>query len=136
VIFKIRDVDSSTMFLVHTISDNTFSIPGGYVYDNENHIECKLRVVKSLLGLRLKRQNQLVLRHSSAILLDSTNPICHHTFQGEFWLEELESMMCHDTHACDQLCKQFCKAPRLTYKLINHKPDYSNDCDYGLLIRF
>jgi hypothetical protein len=101
VIFKIRDADSSTMFLVHKGSDNTISILGGYVYDNKNHIECGLRVVKSLLGLRLERQNQLALRHSSTILLDSANLICHHTFQGEFWLEELDRMICHDAHACN-----------------------------------
>ena len=52
VILKIRDAYSSTMFLVHTDSDNTISIPDGYVCSNENHIECGLRVVKSLLGLR------------------------------------------------------------------------------------
>ena len=42
-------------------------------------------------------------------------------------------MMCLDAHACDQLCKQMCKAPGLTYRLTNNKPDYSDDCDYGLL---
>jgi len=57
VIFKIRDADSSTMFLVHNGSDNTISIPGGYVYDNENYVECGMIVVKSLLGPRLERQN-------------------------------------------------------------------------------
>jgi hypothetical protein len=35
VIFKIRDVDSSMMFLVQNRLDNTISIPGGYVHDNE-----------------------------------------------------------------------------------------------------
>ena len=45
--------DSSTMCLVHNGSNKTISIPGGYVYDNSNHGECSLRVVKSLLGLRL-----------------------------------------------------------------------------------
>jgi hypothetical protein len=49
-------------------------------------------------------------------------------------LEELERMMCLDAHACDQLCKQFRKAPGLTYKLTNYKPDYFDDCDYGLLL--
>ncbi len=58
VVFKIRDADSSMMFLVHNGLDNTISIPGGYVHDNESHIECGLRVVKSLLRLRLERQNQ------------------------------------------------------------------------------
>jgi hypothetical protein len=82
VIFKIGDADSITMFLVHNGSDNTISIPGGYVYDNENHGECELRVVKSLLGLRLERQNQLFLRHSSTVLLDYTTPGCRHTFQA------------------------------------------------------
>jgi hypothetical protein len=42
MIFKIRDADQSMMFLVHTGSDNAISIPGGYVNDNENHIECGL----------------------------------------------------------------------------------------------
>ena len=41
--------------------------------------------------------------------------------------------MCLDAHACDQLCKQFCKAPGLTYNLTNHKPGYFDECDYGLL---
>jgi len=49
-------------------------------------------------------------------------------------VEELDKVMCIDAHAYDQLCKQFCKAPRLTYKLTNHKPDYYNYCDYGLLL--
>jgi len=44
VIFKIRDVASSKVFLVHNGSDNTISIPGGYVYNNKNHVECGLRV--------------------------------------------------------------------------------------------
>ena len=91
-------------------------------------------MVKSLLGLRLEKQNQLFLRFSSTILLDYTTPIRHHTFQGDFWLEELDIMTCLDAHACDQLCKQFCKAPGLTYKLTNYKPDFSNVCDYGLLL--
>jgi hypothetical protein len=84
VMFKIRDAYSSTLFLVHKGSDYTISIPGGYVCCNENHIECGLRLVKSLLELRLERQNKLVLRHSSTILLDSANPIHHHTYQGKF----------------------------------------------------
>ena len=45
-------------------------------------------------------------------------------------------MMSQDVHACEQLCKQFGKALRLIYKLTNHKTDYSNDCDYGLLLDF
>jgi len=114
VMFKIRDAYSSTMFLVHKISDITISFLGGYVCCNENHIECELRLVKSLLGLRLERQNQLILRHSSKILLDRANPICRHTYQEEFRIEELDRMMCQDAHACEQLCRQFCKAPRLT----------------------
>jgi hypothetical protein len=73
------------MILVHKGSDNTISIHGGYVYDHKNYVECEVRVVKSLLGLRLERQNQWVLRRSSMILLDYANPIRHHTFQGEFW---------------------------------------------------
>ena len=93
------------MFLVHNGSDNTISIPSGYVYDNENHVDCGLRVVQSLLGLRLERYNQLFLRNSSTILLDHANPIRYYTFQGEFGLEELDNMMCLDAHACDQLCK-------------------------------
>ena len=43
-------------------------------------------------------------------------------------------MMCLNAHACDQLCKQFCKAFGLTYKLTNYKPDYSDECDFGLLL--
>jgi hypothetical protein len=42
--------------------------------------------------------------------------------------------MCQDAHACEQLCKQFCKAPGLTYNLTNHKLDHSNDNDFGLLL--
>ena len=44
-------------FLLHNGLDTTISIPGGYAHDNENHIECGLRVVQSLLGLRLERHN-------------------------------------------------------------------------------
>jgi hypothetical protein len=124
MIFRIRDADSSTMFLVHNGFDNTISIPSRYVYDNENYVEYGLRVVKSLLGLRLERQNQLYIRNSSTILLDYANPIRHHTFQYEFWLEERDRMMCVDAHAYDQLCKQFCKALGLTYKLTNYKPGF------------
>jgi hypothetical protein len=91
-------------------------------------------VVKSLLGLRLERHNQLFLRNSFTIILDYKNPIRHHTFQGEIWLEELDNMMCLDKHACDHLCKQFCKAPGLTYQLTNYKPDYFDERDYGLLL--
>ena len=87
MIFKIRGADLSTMFLVHNGSYNAISIPGGYVYDNENHVECGLRVVKSLLGLRLEIQNKLFSRHSSTILLNCTSPIRHQTFQGELLLE-------------------------------------------------
>jgi hypothetical protein len=76
----------------------------------------------------------LSLRHLSTILLDPANSICHHAHQGKFWLEELDRMMCQDAHACEQLCKQFSKAPRLTYKLTNHKPGHSNDSDFGLLL--
>jgi hypothetical protein len=115
-------------------SDDTISIPDGYVCFNENHLECGLRLVKSLLGLRLERQNQLFLRHSSTILLDPANSIWHHTYQEKFWLEELDKMMYQDAHACKQLCKQFCKAPGLTYKLNNYKLVYSNDSDSGLLL--
>jgi len=32
VIFKIKDTFSSTMFLVHNGTDDTISIPGGYVF--------------------------------------------------------------------------------------------------------
>jgi len=70
------------MFLVHNGLENAISIPGGYVHDNENHIECALRVVKSLLGLRLERQNQLFLLNSSTIILDYKTPICYHTFHS------------------------------------------------------
>ena len=40
----------------------------------------------------------------------------------------------HGNLQCGQLCRQFCKEPWLTYKLTNHKPDYSDDRDYGLLL--
>jgi len=80
VIYKIRDASSSTMFLVRKGSDNTTSIPGGYVCCNESNIERELRLVKSLLGLRLETQNKLVLRHTSTILLDYVNPIHHHIY--------------------------------------------------------
>ena len=43
-------------------------------------------------------------------------------------------MMCQDSHAFAQLSKQFCKAPILTYKLTNYKPNYPDDYDYGLLL--
>ena len=39
VIFKIRDPNSSMMFLENNGLDNTISIPGGYTHDTENHIE-------------------------------------------------------------------------------------------------
>jgi hypothetical protein len=81
VIFKIRDADSSMMFLVHSWLDNTISIPGGYAHDNENHMECGLRVVKSLLGLRLERHNHLFLQNSSTSIIDYKYSIRHHTFQ-------------------------------------------------------
>ncbi len=42
--------------------------------------------------------------------------------------------MCFDAHACDQLCKQFRKTHGLTYKVTNYKRDYSDYCDYGLLL--
>ena len=51
-----------------------------------------------------------------------------------FWFEELDRIMCQDAHACEQLCKRFGKAPRLTYKLTNYKPSFPNDCDYDLLL--
>jgi hypothetical protein len=133
-IFKIRDAFSSTMFLVHKVSDNIILILGGYVCCNKSHVECGLRLAQSLLGLRLERQNQLVLRHSSTILLDAANLIYHHVYQGEFWLKELDIMMCEDAHACEQLCKQFCTTPGLTYKLTDYKPNYPNAFDYGLLL--
>ena len=63
---------------------NTILIPKGYVHDNENLIECGLRGVTSLLGLRLEIQNQLFLRNSCIIILDAKNPIRYHTFQCEF----------------------------------------------------
>jgi hypothetical protein len=122
------------MFLVHKGSDNAISILGGYVNDHENHIECGLRVIHSLLDISLHRHDQLFLRNSSTILLDCKNPIRHHTFQCEFWLEELDSLMCNDAHACNQLCKHIRKASGLTYQLTNYKLDYSDDTDYGLLL--
>ncbi len=54
VILKIRDADQHMMFLVHNGSENAISIPGGYVNEHENHIECGLRVVNSLLGIRVE----------------------------------------------------------------------------------
>ncbi len=93
------------MFLVHNESDNAISIPGGYVNEHENNIACGLRVVKSLLGIRLHKHNQLFLRNSSTILLDCKHPIRHHIFQCEFWLVELDLLMCSDAHVYNQLCK-------------------------------
>jgi hypothetical protein len=90
--------------------------------------------VKSLLGICLHKHNQLLLRNSSTLIINCKNPIRHHTFRCEFWLEELDSMMCSDAHACDQLCKQFWKALGSTYQLTNYKHDYSNNNDYGLLL--
>ena len=43
-------------------------------------------------------------------------------------------MVCVDAHAYDQLCKQCCKAPGLTFKLTNHKLDYYDKSDYGILL--
>ncbi len=43
-------------------------------------------------------------------------------------------MTCCDAFVCDQLCKQFCKALGLTYRLTNYKPEHSGDSDYGLLL--
>jgi hypothetical protein len=57
VILKIRDAESSMMFLAHNGSTNTISFSGTYVRDNENLIECGLRVILSLLGVRLDRHN-------------------------------------------------------------------------------
>ena len=43
--------------------------------------------------------------------------------------------MCRDAHACDELRKQLCQAPGLTYQLTNCKPHHhSYDSDYGLLL--
>ncbi len=78
--------------------------------------------------------NQLFLRNSSTILLENRTPIRHHTYQCEFWLEELDSMKWCDAVACVQLCKQFRKAPGLTYQLTNYKPEHPDDSDYGLLL--
>ena len=72
----------------------------------------------------------------STILLDYANSIHNHTYQGAFWLKELVRMMCQDAHACEQLCKQFCIAHGLPYKLTNYNPNYPNDCDYDLLLDF
>jgi hypothetical protein len=57
VILKIRDASLSTMFLVRNGSDNTISIPVGYVHANEGHVECGLILIQSKLGMRLERQN-------------------------------------------------------------------------------
>jgi hypothetical protein len=134
VILKIRDAESSMMFLAHNGFTNTISIPSTYVRVNESLIECGLRVILSFLGVRLERHNQLFLRNSSTILLEDQTPIRHHTYQCEFWLEELDSMKCCDAVACVQLCKQFRKAPGLTYQLTNYKPEHLDDSDYGLLL--
>ena len=88
----------------------------------------------SFLGVRLERHNQLFLRNSYTILLDGQTPIRHHTYRCEFWLGELDNMKCCDVYACDQLCKQFCKAPGLTYQLTNYKHEHSDDNDCGLLL--
>ena len=85
------------MCLAHNGSTNTKTIPSAYVHVNENHIECGLQVVTSFLGLRLERHNQLFFIHSFTILIDSQNPIRHHIYECEFWLEELDKMMCCDT---------------------------------------
>ena len=49
-------------------------------------------------------------------------------------MEKLHKLTCCDAYACDQLCKQFCKASGLTYPLTNYKPEHSDDNDYGLLL--
>ena len=54
---KIRDASVSTMFLVHTGSDNKLSIPGSYVHGNEGHVECGLRLTHSKPVIRLERHN-------------------------------------------------------------------------------
>ena len=81
VIFKIRDAFLSTMFLLHKGSDNTISIPNGYVRDIKIRVECGLCLVKLLLGIRIQRQNQLYLRHSSVILVDVANLIHRQIYQ-------------------------------------------------------
>jgi hypothetical protein len=99
MILKIRDASMSTMLLVHNGSDNTLSIHGGYVHVNEGHVECGSRLLQSKLGIRLERHNQLHLRRSSIILIDDVTPIHHHSYLGEFWLEELlNGNMCSDVN--------------------------------------
>jgi len=44
--------------------------------------------------------------------------------------------MCLDAQACDQLCKQFSKAPGITYTLTNYKLDYYNERNYDLLLDY
>ena len=97
-----------------------------YVHDNEDHVECIFRLVKSQLGGRLERQNELMLRHYSIILLDVANSIHHHTFSEEFWPEELRDsrVVCQDVHTSSHLCKQVTKEPGLVYKTTNYKYDY------------
>jgi hypothetical protein len=134
VIIKIRDAESSMMFLAHNGLTNTISLPGTYVRDTKTLNECGLRVILSFLGVRLERQNQLFLRNSSTIILEDRTPIRYHTYQCKFWLEELDSMKPCDAVACVQLCKQFRKILGLTYQLTNYKPEHPDDSDYGLLV--
>jgi hypothetical protein len=43
-------------------------------------------------------------------------------------------MKCCDAVARVHLCKQFRKAPGLTYQLTNYKPEHPDKSDYGLLL--
>ena len=46
--------------------------------------------MRTQLGNRLQCHNELLfVRHSPTIIVDSTNPIPHTTYQGDFWLGEL-----------------------------------------------
>ncbi len=88
----------STMLLVHKEFDNTLSTPGIYVHDNEDRVECALRLIQSKLGISLERHNMIHLHHSSILLFDVANLIHHHTYQGELWIEELL-----DGHMCSNV---------------------------------
>ena len=135
VVLRLRDARSETMFLTHRGSDNTITVPGGYMRQLENPYSCGLRIVLSQLGIRLERHNQLHRRFSSIVLLDSANPIHLHICTSDFWLEELATKgMCPDVLREAHLCKQFVPANGLTYKLTDYKTTLPNTDDYGVLV--
>jgi hypothetical protein len=60
----------------------------------------------------------------------------HHTYQGDFWLEELlDRHMCSNVNTSTKICRQFTPAPSLTFQLTNYVPHYTIEHDYGLLIQ-